>query len=263
MKNEHEEILNELKQIAPTLAGVERMDALGVPENYFSGIQSRVFDAIKAENATEELKSLAPGLAAITKVQEREVPAGYFTSLSSDILGKIRASEAAHELEALAPALAAISKPEVAMPAEYFSRMQSGVLKQIKQAEKPVKASVFQSINAWIDSLLQPLFSPQLTFAMASVLTVVLVGWIAIAQSNKPVDTSANFTAAIESVSRQEVKDYIAANIDDFDDNLMLRNATEVSNTIQLDETVAKDDALLKELMNEINEDDIFGGVES
>jgi DNA-binding FrmR family transcriptional regulator len=263
MKNEREEILNELKQIAPTLAGVERVDILGVPENYFSGIQSRIFDAIKAGNAAEELKSIAPGLAAISKVQEREVSAGYFSSLSSNVLGKIRMSESGSELEAIAPALAAVSKAKEAVTAGYFSQMQSNVLKQVKQAGKPAEASVLQRINTWVDSVLQPLFSPQLTFAMASVLTVVLVGWLAIAQNNKPASAGVSFTAAIEKVSRDEVKDYIAANMDEFDYSLMAKNAPEVKNTIQIDESVANDDALLKELMSEINEDDLFGGVES
>src|SRR3954465_14980045 len=94
------DILNELRELSPLLAGMEKTNVFTVPEGYFEGLADHVLGMCKAE-----MPSIINDF---SKQEHGEVPAGYFDNLADNIMAKIKAAQnetAADELRDLSPAL--------------------------------------------------------------------------------------------------------------------------------------------------------------
>ncbi len=164
------DILNELKELSPTLAAMEKVNVFTVPEGYFEHLSTGILLGI--ENEAEEL---SPALAAIQKTNvftvpqgyfdhlsadimmgienenstsisapsTAEVPAGYFDSLASTILNKIKAQEAedaSTEIRALSPMLYSIQNENVyEVPQDYFQNLSTDILAKVQPEAKVVK----------------------------------------------------------------------------------------------------------------------------
>src|SRR5690349_4647777 len=89
---EKENILSEIRTVAPALAGVGKQMPFEVPEAYFD-----LFPV-------EMLAKVAVPL------QKPSVPEGYFDALPAIMLAKVKELEQGNELEAVAPALVGISR---------------------------------------------------------------------------------------------------------------------------------------------------------
>lgn len=121
--NNGNNILNELREISPLLAGMEKVNVFTVPAGYFEGLADTMQLLVKEENSTV--------LTGINK-QSQDVPAGYFDSLADTILNKIKAQEAAAEY----PLLNSISKENVyGVPQGYFESLAGNSLNSIKAQE--------------------------------------------------------------------------------------------------------------------------------
>ncbi len=158
------DILNELKELSPVIAGMEKVNvftvpvgyferleedilmgvrvetgglfnsitnptSMQVPQGYFESLSDNILNKIKAQEA-EEAKELSPMLLNIQKVNVFTVPQGYFESLSSNILGKINKGEtAASELKELSPMLFSIQNKNVfTVPQGYFESLSDKIL---------------------------------------------------------------------------------------------------------------------------------------
>lgn len=167
------DILNELKELSPALAALEKVNVFTVPAGYFNGLTTGILTRIEEEN---ELKELSPSLAAMEKLNvftvpkgyfdhltydimagiENEyglnkngvtnspasVPDGYFEALSGTILSKIKALEtedASTEIRALSPMLYSIQDENVfEVPHGYFENLSDEILNKVKPAAKVV-----------------------------------------------------------------------------------------------------------------------------
>jgi len=171
------DILNELQELSPTLAAIEKVNVFTVPEGYFEyleadvlmriekengltghaekdvpagyfdGLATSILAKIKAkeseeENKVEETGILSPQLSAIQHTQTFEVPAGYFDTLADSILARIKtadAEDAATEIRVLSPMLYSIQNENVfRIPAGYFEGLSETVLNKVKPAAKVV-----------------------------------------------------------------------------------------------------------------------------
>lgn len=116
------EILQELKQISPLLAGTDKINPFSVPEGYFDVL---TVDLVK--NITN------------TNSNAFTVPEGYFENLSNNILNKIKKEHnAAEELRQLSPMLYAVQNENVfTVPAGYFKQLENVILENVlpKQAK--------------------------------------------------------------------------------------------------------------------------------
>src|SRR5687767_10627764 len=93
MKNSND-ILEELKEIAPRLSSLQKTNFYQVPENYFAHFQSGMLQKIQAMEVEKELKAVAPQLAGLQKDLSKEVPANYFESFPQEVLKKISSQKA-------------------------------------------------------------------------------------------------------------------------------------------------------------------------
>lgn len=174
MENRND-ILNELKELSPTLAAIEKVNVFTVPEGYFEylgadmllriekengltdhavndvpagyfdGLATSILAKIKAQETEEDEAEeilLSPQLSAIQHTPTFEVPAGYFDGLADSILGKIKAADtedAATEIKALSPMLYSIQNENVlSVPAGYFESLSETILNKVKPAAKVV-----------------------------------------------------------------------------------------------------------------------------
>lgn len=168
------DILNELKELSPALAALEKVNVFTVPAGYFDQLTTCILMRVEDEN---ELKVLSPSLFAMEKVNVFTVPKGYFDHLTTDImagietgigsntdavigatvpegyfeslpgtiLNKIKAMEtgdASSEIRTLSPMLYSIQNENVfEVPQGYFQNLSSDILAKIKPEAKVVKMS--------------------------------------------------------------------------------------------------------------------------
>lgn len=145
MKNSIE-IFNELKQISPLLAGMEKTNVFSVPDNYFGLIESSVITKL---NLIRKISSLRdkPTLSA---------PEGYFNTLSENILDYIKNSSlsSSEELRSISPLLYAIRNEEVfTTPPGYFDELPQEVVLKVKPQDAMIirmrrRSSIWQYSRA-------------------------------------------------------------------------------------------------------------------
>lgn len=127
------EILNELMEISPLLAGIARVNLYTVPEGYFEGLEASVLSLIK----TDDNPTVLQGIAMKNPMQ---APQGYFDSLANSILEKIKAGQAQtadEELRSLSPMLYSIDKVNVfKIPTGYFENLTDNLLNKVSPKEE-------------------------------------------------------------------------------------------------------------------------------
>lgn len=123
------DILNELRELSPFLAEMEKLNVFKVPAGYFEHLSSDILVGIITDNAPD-------------KSFTGDVPAGYFDSLANNILAKIQArqtSEAVTEIQALSPLLRSVQQKQVfEVPQGYFENLSAGVLASVHATPKVV-----------------------------------------------------------------------------------------------------------------------------
>jgi hypothetical protein len=128
-------ILNELREISPALAQMEKADVYRVPAGYFDSIAQNILPLLKEESS--------PLLNDIKK-ETGNVPEGYFDTLADAVLGKIKAREAA----GLYPVLDKISKQNLyTVPQNYFSTLSNEILNKANQPQ--AKLISMQKRTGW------------------------------------------------------------------------------------------------------------------
>ncbi|HYE54250.1 MAG TPA: hypothetical protein VD996_05380 [Chitinophagaceae bacterium] len=85
-------ILNELKELSPTVAGLGQSTPYQVPPGYFEGLAAQILSRIKTQDlsAKEEIETLSPLLSGLSKKTPYEVPAGYFTNVTANVLNNVK-----------------------------------------------------------------------------------------------------------------------------------------------------------------------------
>lgn len=143
------DILNELKELSPFLAGMEKINVFTVPDGYF-------------EELADQLLSFSGGgesafFSEISKQQQQEVPPGYFDNLAESIMTKIRAAEnitAADELQTLSPALYGIQNKNVfEVPLGYFESLGDMIFAKIHNHANITAAQELRTLSPMLYSV--------------------------------------------------------------------------------------------------------------
>jgi major membrane immunogen (membrane-anchored lipoprotein) len=120
------DILNELKELSPLVAGVEKVNVFTVPSGYFERLEEDILMGVKVETGVFN---------SITNQPSMQVPQGYFESLSDNILSKIKAEEAT-EVKELSPMLYSIKNENTfTVPQGYFESLSANILNKINEEE--------------------------------------------------------------------------------------------------------------------------------
>lgn len=125
-----ENILQELKDISPVVAGLGTANLFSVPAGYFDQLPAIILSRVNAEPAD------------FGRSHPFKIPAGYFDQLADNILQTIKRTEQSveEELNELAPILNTISKkPVYTVPGGYFESLELAIpLKLSKPAAKVI-----------------------------------------------------------------------------------------------------------------------------
>ncbi len=221
-----DDILKELKEIAPELAKLHKVNPYKLPENYFLNFSHHLLQKVKLAEEQEELKAVAPALSKLKKQTEAALPAGYFSHFSSRILAQIQQHESAAELKEIAPVLSSLQKVNAYhAPDGYFNTFSSQLLKQTlaqNTASKSAFPAWFESINAKLDQVIDAIFKPRYTFAFAGSAAAMIMMWILFIQvepvAQCPKD---DLLCQLDKVSDADLDAYFNSHPDEFNKSVL------------------------------------------
>jgi hypothetical protein len=144
------DILDELKQISPLVAGIGPVNPYTVPEGYFESLAQAVLNRIQVEkmDSRQELESLSPLLSSISRQVPYELPENYFNELSDQALVGAKAIEFVNEeLENLSPLMSSLkSKNVYEVPEGYFESLAQQILVKARK-HQPAKVIAFKPVR--------------------------------------------------------------------------------------------------------------------
>lgn len=164
--------------------------------------------------------------------------------------------ETQEELKNISPFLSEIEKKNsFKVPATYFENLTDDILKEA--FPKADRSPVVENKPNWLDGILENiaiLFSPRLAVSLATVAALLVAAFFIFPSQNNAE------LLAMDELSFEEVTDYISANIDDFDEDLILEFASEdVSQNIFSPAGIGDEDLDLyfDDIIDEIDEGDL------
>ena len=236
------DILDELRELSPFLAGIEKTNVFTVPQGYFLTISETVLICLKEDpflSTTGQSKIL------------HEVPENYFENLPSSILDKIKASDYTdqdNEINRLSP-LDSINKTEELFktPVGYFDHLPTNIVLKIKEqpTAKVVEMFRYRSILKYASAAVfagviglgfftfysKPVDHPQPPIAVASLDPAI--------EKGKNMDET-QFDETLNNLSEEEIAKYLEKNGDETD-------VATLASGIEENNLPAQDDYLLDE----------------
>jgi len=136
-------ILNELKEISPLLAGLSGdKNPFRSPETYFANLPDLILKRIRALSADSpiaEITALSEILNQIPRVQPFHLPTGYFENFPNQVIERMQSDRAAspeEELKILSPLLSGMDKKSpFEAPAGYFNELAGSLTAGIQAVE--------------------------------------------------------------------------------------------------------------------------------
>jgi len=126
-------ILNELREISPVVAGISYQAPYTVPAGYFEGLPSQLLQLVKAIEATPVLPPAS---------HPYQVPQGYFEGLANTILQRVKGEETI-----LSSALQQANNNPYQVPQGYFEGFANTVLQRVKEEETTLSSTLLQANN--------------------------------------------------------------------------------------------------------------------
>ena len=237
------DILNELKELSPVVAAIEKINVFTVPDGYFVHLSTDIFIGIK-----NRLSNNVPSVS--------DVPTGYFDTLADTIVSKIKAldaEDAATEIRALSPMLYSIQNENVfTVPQGYFENLCGEVLDKVKPQPKVVA--------------MQRRSTTIVKYAVAAALTGVMALGV-FKFTGKPTEKVELPGYVIDGLKEHDVDQELAKISDDDIVKFLEASGTDVktamvANSIDENELPAQEDYLLDEkaldtYLNSINVNDL------
>lgn len=184
-------ILDELREISPSLAEIKNVNIYSVNPAYFNNLAENIFQKINLANQTFNFSPVTP----------YTVKEGYFDNFSQNVLQKIRQqqqtfNEVSEELNDIAPLLNTISKTNLfSVPADFFEKFQITPTSSINP-----KAKVINIARKYT------------RYAVAAVVaTVMIVGFYLITgkEQKKSGAQAVNVQSAIKNLRDEEIIEFL------------------------------------------------------
>lgn len=123
------DILNELKELSPLIAGLEKVNIFTVPVGYFDSVSGDIIASLQEENSSL--------INSVSGQPTFDVPSGYFDGLADTVLAKIKAGQ--NELRELSPMLYSIQNENVfEVPSGYFESLPAAILAKLAPQQAKV-----------------------------------------------------------------------------------------------------------------------------
>lgn len=263
--NKDQDILQELRDLNSSIAGLKNAAPFSVPEGYFEKLSANVLNKIRVN---EELEELSPTVLEISREKIYTVPTGYFENLSANVLNKIRVIE---ELEELSPKLLEISQEKTyTVPTGYFETLSDRVIGLINREEISVeeelqelspllatasKKSPYTIPGGYFDRIEIPIEEKKevarvipitkrswFRYAAAAVITAFIVSLGFMILGNNEIDPDVRPTAWVEKKLQKVSTDDIDEFVELVDDNVASANAPTPAEIKLLVQEVSPDD---------------------
>lgn len=162
------------------------------------------------------------------------------------------------ELESLSPFLSANKKePEgYQVPKDYFKTLPDEVFKKLNIAPQPVITEKENWSTRFFNSL-QYFFQPRLALAYATVALLIFAGLFFTKNENETTPPKMMADAILNEVPDEVLTEYIAANIDHFDETILAEQLTGNSENPLLILELENDEELIDDLMEELDTEEI------
>lgn len=243
------DILNELQELSPAVAAIEKINVFKVPDGYFEHLSTDIMTGIETENGTAGQ--------IFSNYSFSEAPEGYFESFADHVLSKIRSlttEDATAELRALSPMLYSVQNENVfEVPKEYFEKLSDNVLDKVRPKHQKVIVMRKRSLTffkyavaaAFTGVMALGVFK----FTSTSKGTAELPDYVKVGLNIKDVDQ------ALAKISEADIVNYLEANGSDV-------KAMIVANSVDENELPSQEDYLLDEnaldkYLNSINVKDL------
>ena len=122
--NKSDNILNELKELSVTVAGIPKLNVFTIPAGYFETLSGDIL--LQVYNAER---------AVISPINEPSVPAGYFENLAETIMSRIKnetLTESVIETTAMSELVAGIGNKNIYnIPQGYFEHLSDNITQKI------------------------------------------------------------------------------------------------------------------------------------
>lgn len=235
-----QEISDELTNISPALAKIEKVNVFAVPQGYFDGLAEKIATTVFLQQEKKE--------------PFQKVPDGYFDSLSSRIISKIKEHEesAEAEIKAISPALNYLKEEQVFdTPDGYFDNLSDIILNKIKNDNG--KVVVLHSARKWwkyaaaavIAGIITIFYFQFINFKSGDIKTnsIASTEMPAYMQLASHYKTAKEINQGIESLSDDEIARYLEKNSNILDDEDLIKN-TDTRGLPTPDDYLLYDDAL-------------------
>ncbi len=243
------EIIEELNNVSPLLAGIGKKNIFSVPNGYFDELPINIIKTINTN-----LKDVYP--------DTLKVPDGYFENLSTTVLGKIKSVEdnALQEVRSLSPMLYSIQNENVfKVPAGYFKNVSNDILHTVTKIPLSKVVQIKQRDSIW-------------QYAAAAIVTGV-IGLSSLINLNSASKTAMNkdnnisvsssiqtasqykneqqINAAIATLSDDEIIKYLERNGNDIDNGVLTKSIDD--NDLPSANDYLLDEKTLDTYLNQIN----------
>lgn len=242
------EILNELKELSPLIAGMEKLNVFTVPEGYFETLSDDILTGIAIENGTVAGR-LSGSFSA-------DVPVGYFDALADNILNRIRSQKeesAPDELRVLSPMLYSIQNENVfEVPRGYFDSLSDTILAQVIPQQTKV---VIMRSRTFIKYAVAAAFTGVMALGVFQFINndkqnddPIVAQGIQIARENK-------FDEELAKIPDEDIVKFLEAGGSDVKTALVANSIDE--NELPSQEEYLSDDKALDKYLNSINLNDL------
>jgi hypothetical protein len=292
MENSND-ILNELNDLSPVIAAMEKVNVFTVPEGYFQSLELDIMLAVKEDSGllnnidtpvlndvpqgyfeslagnilnkikaldetNEELKELSPVLHNLPQQNVFSVPQGYFESFSANVLSKINTIENAdEELNILSPMLAAVKNKNVfTVPEGYFEEMPAMILNAVTPQQARVVSMGKRTAATFIKYAVAAVF----TGAMAMGVYKFIAPPVVTAEDptvavGKQIAKENKFDEELSKVTDDDIIKYLQANGENVDAQAVVTNMVN-ENELPTQEDYLTDDKALDKYLDNIDLND-------
>ncbi|MGN6246712.1 MAG: hypothetical protein ACTHNG_00065 [Ginsengibacter sp.] len=245
------EIINELRNLSPLLADMEKVNVFSVPEGYFLDLDEKIATTVFLQVDKKE--------------NFQKVPEGYFDSLSDKILSRIKNKEEEEtvdsEIKSISPALHYLRQEAVfSVPEGYFEELSDNILNKIKRQN--AKIVPLNKVAKWWKYAAAAVVAGVITIASlqlfnnstseknvtASSSNSNLPAYVQLASQYK---TPKQLQQGIASLSDDEIAKYLEKNTTILDDETLIKNTD--SKELPTQDDYLLDDNTLDNYLQKIN----------
>jgi hypothetical protein len=228
-------IEKELKEIAPALARLDKVNFYQVSDGYFQDAQLKIIELIDKPVVKEVLPAI------FSRIEKKELytaPApAYFEAFSDQLMKEIYAEEVAEELSYALPILQDVAKKEAyEVPALYFEKLPDAITRMVSKEVIDHSSQIEEWSSRWglfMQQVWDVFSRPRYSFAMASIVGVIVC--IGLVINNRTISAEDKIFAQMQQVSDADLHHYIAKHGDEFDEHTLLHDINNVEFTHYFD----------------------------